>query len=54
MALLLEARVGSDQADYYRVGARAHLERRGVKVVNGRLEVGDRAPGPVVPFPLTK
>jgi len=46
MIKLLDALSASP--DYFRTGARSHIERRGVKLVAGRMEVADRDPAGVV------
>jgi hypothetical protein len=46
MIMLLAAL--SDDPEYYRLIARAHLERRGLTVKDGQLVLRDRQPGVVV------
>jgi hypothetical protein len=47
MKRLLDAITGG-KPDFYRTVARSHIERRGVKVVAGQLDVADREEGGVV------
>jgi hypothetical protein len=46
MIALLDAMSG--EADFYRIGARGHLQRRGVTVKNGQLVLKDLEPSVVV------
>jgi hypothetical protein len=46
MIALLDAL--TKNAGHYRIGARSHIERRGVKVVAGHVDVADRETGTVV------
>lgn len=52
MKAILEATISDpDMVQMFMVEARGHVERRGVKVVDGQLAVGDREDNTVVKFP---